>query len=109
MWKSGLYLRETEIFHRMRHYSYVESGETCITTLIFKGELGQSYFLLVLVIRKVKTLLLQRCALRRFHVADNIIKTSVISLQVIESPNARDQIGFYALHSFIVEVQTLGT
>ena len=44
-----------------------------------------------------------RCALRQFHV---IVKTRVIRLRVMESPNARDQIAFCAFHSFLVEVQT---
>ena len=37
----------------------------------------------------VKTLLLQRCAFRKFH--------------LIEGLNARDQIVFYVFHSFLVE------
>ena len=35
-----------------------------------------------------------------------MVKTRVIKLQGIEGPNARDQIAFYAFHSFLVEVQT---
>ena len=41
------------------------------------------------------------CALRKFHVRD---RTRVIRLRVIDGPNARDQIGFCAFHSFLVEV-----
>ena len=33
-----------------------------------------------------------------------MVKTRVIRLRVIEGPNARDQIVFYAFHSFLVEV-----
>lgn len=40
----------------------------------------------------VKTLLLQRCAFRNFH--------------LIEDLNARDEITFYVFHSFSVEFQT---
>lgn len=40
---------------------------------------------------KVKTHLLQRFLLLKFH--------------VIEAPNARGQIAFYAIHSFLAEVQ----
>ena len=54
--------------------------------------------------RRSTTLLLQRCALRKFHVTD--VKTRVIRLHVIEGPNTRDQIAFCAFHSFLVEVQT---
>ena len=35
-----------------------------------------------------------------------MIKTNVIGLQVIEGPDARDQIALCAFHSFLVEVQT---
>ena len=41
---------------------------------------------------KVKTLLLKICALPKF--------------QVIEGPNARDQITFDGFHSFLMEAQT---
>ena len=34
------------------------------------------------------------------------VKTRVIWLRVIEGPNARDQMAFYAFHLFLVEVQT---
>ena len=53
---------------------------------------------------KVKTLLLQRCALLKLHV--QMIKTRMIRLLVIESPNARDQSAFCAFYKFLVEVQT---
>ena len=33
-----------------------------------------------------------------------MVKTCVIRLRVIDGPNARDQIGFCAFHSFLVEV-----
>ena len=35
-----------------------------------------------------------------------MVQKRVIRLRVIEGPNARDQIAFCALHSFLVEVQT---
>ena len=35
-----------------------------------------------------------------------MVKTRVIKLRGKEGPNARDQIAFYAFHSFLVEVQT---
>ena len=35
-----------------------------------------------------------------------MVKTRVISLQVIESPKARDQSAFFAFYAFLVEVQT---
>ena len=35
-----------------------------------------------------------------------MVKTRVIRLRVLEGPNARDQIAFFAFHSFLVEVQT---
>ena len=38
------------------------------------------------------------------HVTDG--QTHVIRLQVIEVPNARDQIALCTFHSFLVEVQT---
>ena len=53
---------------------------------------------------KVKTLLLQRCALLKLHV--QMIKIRMIRLRVIESPNARDQSAFCAFYTFLVEVQT---
>ena len=37
---------------------------------------------------------------------DRLSKTRMIRLWVIEGPNARDQIAFCAVHSFLVEVQT---
>ena len=48
----------------------------------------------------VKTLLLHRCALRKFHV----IGGQTTGGQM-EGKNGRDQITFYAFHSFLVEVQ----
>ena len=57
---------------------------------------------------KVKTFLLQRCALRKFHVIDGQNMRFTIRLRVIESPNASDQIAFcafHSFHSFLVEVQ----
>ena len=50
------------------------------------------------------TLLLHRCALRKFHVTDS--QTHVIRLRVIEGPKTRDQIVFCAFQSFLVGVQT---
>ena len=50
-----------------------------------------------------KTLLLQRCALRKFLVTDG--RNTRIRLRVIEGPNARDQTALCAFHSFLVEVQ----
>ena len=35
-----------------------------------------------------------------------MVKPRAIRLRVIDGPNARDQIGFCAFHSFLVEVQT---
>ena len=35
-----------------------------------------------------------------------IVKTRVITLRVTEGPNVRDQIAFFACHSFLMEVQT---
>ena len=35
-----------------------------------------------------------------------MVKTRLIKLQGMEGPNARDQIAFYAFHSFLVEVLT---
>ena len=46
-------------------------------------------------------LLLHYCTLRKFHVTD--VKTCVIRLRVIESPNVCDQIVSCAFHSFLVE------
>ena len=46
-------------------------------------------------------LLLHYCVLRKFYVTD--VKTRVIRLRVIESPNVRDQIVSCAFHSFLVE------
>ena len=51
-----------------------------------------------------QNVLLQRCALREFHVTDS--KTSVTRLRVIEGSNALDQIAFCTFHTFVVEVQT---
>ena len=53
---------------------------------------------------KAKTILLQRSALRKFHV--EMVKTRMIRLRVIEGPIASDEIAFCAVHSFLVEVQT---
>ena len=44
-----------------------------------------------------------RCALRTFHVKAG--QDSVIRLRVIEGPYARQQIAFWAFHSFFVGVQ----
>ena len=35
-----------------------------------------------------------------------MVKTRVIRLRVLEGPNARDQIAFFAFHSLLVEIQT---
>ena len=51
-----------------------------------------------------KTILLQRCDLRKFMW--EMVKTRVIRLRVIKGPNARDQIGFCALNSALEVVQT---
>ena len=47
--------------------------------------------------------MLHHCALVSFKW--ETVKTHIIRLQVIEGPNARDQIAFCAFHSFLVEVQ----
>ena len=49
-------------------------------------------------------LLLQLCALRKFHVTDGQNTRDQITSD--EGPNARDQIALCAFHSFLVEVQT---
>ena len=51
-----------------------------------------------------KTILLQRCDLRKFMW--EMVKTRVIRLRVIKGPNARDQIVFCALNSALEVVQT---
>ena len=51
-----------------------------------------------------KTLLLQRCALPKFHVMDG--PNTRNRFRVKEEPNASDVIAFCELHSFLVEVQT---
>ena len=43
----------------------------------------------------LQTLLLQHCALRKFHVSDGQIKTRVIRLRGVEGQNAPDQIAFF--------------
>ena len=55
--------------------------------------------------RKVKTLLLQRCASRKFHVTDGQ-NTRNTSDRRSRRAYARDRIAFCAFHSFLVEVQT---
>ena len=41
------------------------------------------------------------------HVScDQMVKAPIIRLQVIEGPNASDQIAFCAFHPFLVELQT---
>ena len=56
---------------------------------------------------KVKTLLLQRCALRKFHVTDGQnTRDKITSDKRSRHAYARDQIAFCAFHSFLVEVQT---
>ena len=53
---------------------------------------------------KVKTLLLQHCALcSKFHVIEG--HKQVISLGVTEGPNVRDQIVFCAFYSMLMAVQ----
>ena len=57
--------------------------------------------------RKVKTLLLQRCALRKFHVTDGQnTRDTITSDRRSRRAYARDRIAFCAFHSFLVEVQT---
>ena len=53
---------------------------------------------------KVKMLLLQCSALRKFYVTGE--KRGTIRFQVMEGPNAHYQIAFCAFHAFLVEVQT---
>ena len=48
-------------------------------------------------------ILLYHWALRKFHLT---VKTRLNRLLVIAGPNARNEIAFYVLHSFLVEVQT---
>ena len=50
---------------------------------------------------KVKTLLLHRCALRKFHVTNSQNTRD----QITSASNARDQIELGAFLSFLVEVQ----
>ena len=50
---------------------------------------------------KVKTLLLHRCALRKFHVTNSQNTRD----QITSASNARDQIELGAFVSFLVEVQ----
>ena len=54
---------------------------------------------------KVKTHLLQRCALIKFHVRGAQNTRDQITSD-IEGLNARDHIALCAFHSFLVEVQT---
>ena len=49
---------------------------------------------------EVQTLLLQHCALRKFHVSDGQNKTRVIRLRGVEGRNARDQIEFFLSAKF---------
>ena len=44
---------------------------------------------------EVQTVLLQHCALSKFHVSDGLNKTRVIRLRGVEGRNARDQIAFF--------------
>ena len=56
------------------------------------------------ILLKVKTLLLQRCALCiKFHVTEG--HKHVIGLGVTEGPNVRDQIVFCAFYTILMEVQ----
>ena len=56
------------------------------------------------ILLKVKTLLLQHCALCiKFHVIDG--HEHMIRLGVTEGPNVRDQIVFCAFYSILKEVQ----
>ena len=57
-----------------------------------------------LSLTKVKTLLLHRCALQKFHMTDS--QNVHDQLQVMESPITRDQTAFQSFHSFLAEVQT---
>ena len=50
---------------------------------------------------KIKTLLLHRCALRKFHVTNSQNTRD----QITSASNARDQIELGAFLSFLVEVQ----
>lgn len=55
------------------------------------------------ILLKVKTLLLQRCALCiKFHVTEG--HRHVIRLGVTQGPNVRDQIVFCTFHSMLMEV-----
>ena len=45
--------------------------------------------------RRVQTLLLQHCALRKFLVSDGQNKSRVIRLRGVEGRNARNQIAFF--------------
>ena len=59
--------------------------------------------------QRAKHFLLQSWALPKFHMTDiqNVHdQICVIRFQVIEGPNAYNQIAFCAFHSFLVEVQT---
>ena len=52
----------------------------------------------------VKTLLLQGCALRKFHVTDD--QNTRDYDQFTSDRKARDQSAFCTFHTFLVEVQT---
>ena len=52
---------------------------------------------------KVKTLLVQRCVLLKFHITEGQNTRDLITSD--QGPNANDQIAFFAFHSFLVEVQ----
>ena len=52
---------------------------------------------------EIQTLLLQRCALHKFHVTDG--QNTGDQIMRVESQNAHDQIAFCSFYSFLVKVQ----